>query len=284
MMNAKYNIAHRLLAALLSLVLVFGMLPEIAIPVSAISEEVTIQVQNEDGEPLVGAKVQYTVSYTPDEETGEVSVTGNASTIDGGMASIAVSEYYPHAFRISGTVTMEGYESASFQASDPASDALIGVTLKKIPPVIEDVTITPADSWTYNGSEKPLVAISGTQAGDVVTYLLNSLPADGVPTAKDAGTYSVTVTVVREGHKDLVENFTVKVDKADIEGVTLTPADLTYSEEEHTLAAVTGTEADDKVTWTVDGVETAVPTATNAGTYAVTVTVDRGGNFNPLTL
>jgi len=283
-MNAKYNIAHRLLAALLSLVLVFGMLPEIAIPVSAISEEVTIQVQNEDGEPLVGAKVQYTVSYTPDEETGEVSVTGNASTIDGGMASIAVSEYYPHAFRISGTVTMEGYESASFQASDPASDALIGVTLKKIPPVIEDVTITPADSWTYNGSEKPLVAISGTQAGDVVTYLLNSLPADGVPTAKDAGTYSVTVTVVREGHKDLVENFTVKVDKADIEGVTLTPADLTYSEEEHTLAAVTGTEADDKVTWTVDGVETAVPTATNAGTYAVTVTVDRGGNFNPLTL
>ncbi|MBR2693163.1 MAG: hypothetical protein IKE69_03020, partial [Thermoguttaceae bacterium] len=78
----------------------------------------------------------------------------------------------------------------------------------------------------YDGAQHGFL-LSGTQAGDTITYTYGGKTYTEMPTFKNAGTYEVSVTVSRAGYTDWTGSATLEITKRDI--------------------TVSGTTADDKV-------------------------------------
>ncbi len=133
-------------------------------------------------------------------------------------------------------------------------------------PVENDITgITFGDAThTFDGGEKTLL-ISGTLPEGVSAVYTNN-------TATDAGEYNATVTLSGEGYKTLTLNATLKINKADIEGISISDLTATYDGTEKKIDAPANLPA---------GVEVSVEgnTATNAGQYTATFTFT-GKNYN----
>ena len=125
-------------------------------------------------------------------------------------------------------------------------------------------------------------------------------PATGFPmidgtskfrvTFKKAGDFTVTVLMKEVGTDAEVckVNASVSVAKADITGISISPTKNKYNDNaEYDLATVNGTFLPgDKVSYTIDGdsnVYSAVPKKSAVGKYKVTITVDRGENYNVFT-
>ena len=147
-----------------------------------------------------------------------------------------------------------------------------------------DIMATP---WTYDGEEHALVSVSA-QEGDVVTYKLgDGEVTENVPTAVDAGTYSVTVYVSRDGFATQERVVNVAVEKAAIKNISLNAAELAYTGENQALVTLSGVLENDVISWTVNG-EAAdssdIPQRLAVGTYKVDLTVSRGENYQDLTI
>ena len=132
---------------------------------------------------------------------------------------------------------------------------------------ITGITFAGAE-FTYDGTEKS-IAIAGTLPEGVSVAYANEK-------ATNAGTYSATATLSGEGYKTKTLTATLKINKADITGITFTGAEHTYDGAEKSIA-ITGTlPAGTEVSYTD-------AKATNAGTYNAVATVS-GANYNTLTL
>lgn len=125
-------------------------------------------------------------------------------------------------------------------------------------------------------------------------------PATGFPmidgtskfrvTFKKAGDFTVTVLMKEVGTDAEVckVNASVSVAKADITGISISHTENKYNDNaEYDLATVNGTFLPgDKVSYTIEGdsnVYSAVPKKSAVGEYKVTITVDRGVNYNIFT-
>lgn len=288
MSNVKSKVSHRLLAALLSIAMVFSMIPFSMVAYAATTshpDAVTVTVVDDvTGEPIEGAKVTYVI-YDNDLGT---EVMGNDDVPTDANGEVVVFDgSEPGNIKVSSiTVTHDDYATYTNDAYDQVITSLQdNYTIKMTCTKIKDVQIS-GKTLTYNGSEQELVSVTEV-AGDTVEYYLNGAtdPVSEVPKATDAGTYSVRVVVARTGYTTLDETVQTVINPADIEGINIAPVTgLKYNETNQPLVTLTGafTESD-SVTWTVNGTDEtgkAVPERMAVGAYTVKLTVDRGANYN----
>ena len=288
MSNVKSKVSHRLLAALLSIAMVFSMIPFSMVAYAATTshpDAVTVTVVDDvTGEPIEGAKVTYVI-YDNDLGT---EVMGNDDVPTDANGEVVVFDgSEPGNIKVSSiTVTHDDYATYTNDAYDQVITSLQdNFTIKMTCTKIKDVQIS-GKTLTYNGSEQELVSVTEV-AGDTVEYYLNGAtdPVSEVPKATDAGTYSVRVVVARTGYTTLDKTVQTVINPADIEGIDIAPVTgLKYNETNQPLVALTGafTESD-SVTWTVNGTDEtgkAVPERMAVGAYTVKLTVDRGANYN----
>ena len=98
-----------------------------------------------------------------------------------------------------------------------------------------------------------------------------------------AGDYTVDIALkqVSDGTTLCSVTTTVSVAKTDITDVAVSGTTNVYDGAAFPLVSLEGIQEDDVVTYVVNGEPTDAPEGVNAGNYAVTVTVDRGANYNP---
>lgn len=289
MSNVKSKASHRLLAAFLSFVMVFSMIPFSTMVAHAATtthpDAVTVTVVDDvTGEPIEGAKVTYVIY---DNDLG-YEVMGNDDVPTDANGEVVVFDgSEPGNIMVSSiTVTHDDYATYTNDAYDQVITSLQdNFTIQMTCTKIKDVQIS-GKTLTYNGGEQELVSVTEV-AGDTVEYYLNGAtdPVSEVPKATDAGTYSVRVVVARTGYTTLDKTVQTVINPADIEGIDIAPVTgLKYNEANQALVTLTGafTESD-SVTWTVNGTDEtgkAVPERMAVGAYTVKLTVDRGANYN----
>lgn len=289
MSNVKSKASHRLLAAFLSFVMVFSMIPFSTMVAHAATtthpDAVTVTVVDDvTGEPIEGAKVTYVIY---DNDLGSEVMGNDDVPTDANGEVVVFDGSEPGNIMVSSiTVTHDDYATYTNDAYDQVITSLQdNFTIQMTCTKIKDVQIS-GKTLTYNGGEQELVSVTEV-AGDTVEYYLNGAtdPVSEVPKATDAGTYSVRVVVARTGYTTLDKTVQTVINPADIEGIDIAPVTgLKYNEANQALVTLTGafTESD-SVTWTVNGTDEtgkAVPERMAVGAYTVKLTVDRGANYN----
>ena len=92
---------------------------------------------------------------------------------------------------------------------------ITGVTVASNSPVtfVDEINPETMEPYTYPANQ--LVSVTGTQPGDTVAYEIEGITPSGggIPEATEPGIYTVTVTVQRAGHQDLVSTQTVALKK-----------------------------------------------------------------------
>ena len=112
MNNVKHGIAHRLLAAFMALMLVFGMIPVSTVPVYAATTEhpdaVTISVVDAEGNPIEGASVSYTINSVAN---GDAYITDTKTTDEYGVVEVlGATEFVADDFTLSATILKCSYK------------------------------------------------------------------------------------------------------------------------------------------------------------------------------
>lgn len=284
MSKLRSKLSSRLLAALLSVVMVFSMLPLAAVPAFAATADhadwgVSVTVKDVNGQALPGASVTYhidSVANGADYETGTVTTDATGS-----VEILSKDKYVEDDLTLSASVALSDYVYADGSGtisnveitSDDQDFAFEMKTTK-----ITDVTIT-ATSVTYDGEDHPAATVSGTKDGDTVTYRIGENDEQSeMPTIKEPGTYSLLVKVQRDGFDDFVTTVQPVVSKATIE-LNVVEYSASYDQNEHPALTVTGLLETDTVTYALNGgdPEEEIPAIKNVGDYSVAVHVERHG-------
>lgn len=161
------------------------------------------------------------------------------------------------------------------------------VTAKIAKKQIEDVEVTPY-SGTYDETAHDVVAISEEGADYTISFKEeNGDWTDVCPQIENVGTKTVTVKMERDNYETLTNDYTAEVLSGTIEGVSATlKTELVYTGTPQQLVEnVTGTRAGDKIYYKIDDGAWIVNTdatagmVTDAGTYKVSIKVERGSNY-----
>ena len=291
MAKAKTNLSKRLIAALLSVLMLLSIVPFSATTALAATDEhpdaVTLTVKDENGNSIKDAEVAFTIDS---QTNGDSWKSGTNLTTDeyGCVEILSKADFIADDLTLTATISKEGFETNTTltESAITSDDQNFEVVL--VSTTINDVNIE-GKTLTYNGASQELVSITGLQDTDAVDY--GTLPAgvtlneDGEPVATDADTYALTVTVSRDGKDDLVTKVTTVINPANIEGIDITPVTgLKYNAKNQALVTLTGSFAEgDAVTWTVNGTDEdsdAIHERMAVGSYTVKLTIDRGSNYN----
>jgi len=152
---------------------------------------------------------------------------------------------------------------------------------------IENVEVTPY-SGTYDETAHDVVAISEEGADYTISFKEeNGDWTDVCPQIENVGTKTVTVKMERDNYETLTNDYTAEVLSGTIEGVSATlKTELVYTGTPQQLVeSVTGTRAGDKIYYKIDDGAWIVNTdatagmVTDAGTYKVSIKVERGSNY-----
>lgn len=143
----------------------------------------------------------------------------------------------------------------------------LAVTSCKKSEPIEGVTLENA-SFVYDGSAHSLAVSGNVPEGVEVSYEGNGVT--------NVGEYTVTATLSGEDYETLTLTATITVTKADITGVTLPDATVTYDGTEKSLAVSGNVPEGVEVSYTGNG-------AIAAGQHEISATLT-GANYNDLTL
>lgn len=242
----EHSIAHRILAAFLALVLVFGMIPVTAVSTNAATTGVTIRVTDAEGNPIEEASVEYTIRSKSDADN---AVTGTNSTNSDGVVEVLESDQFvADDLTVKATVTKDGYEANSLTESDITSaDQVFTVQLTatkpsepdptdstepdsteptETDPVIKDIKLTAKTDLVYCDKAQDLVALEGVKNGDKITWTVNDVASEAitydesnekslsVPNGTNAGDYKVSVKVERDGCDAWTDTVSVTIAKA----------------------------------------------------------------------
>lgn len=291
MAKAKTNLSKRLIASLLSVLMVLSIVPVSATTALAATDEhpdaVTITVKDENGNSIENADVAFTI----DSQTNGDSWKSETNLTTDGYGCVEIlskADFIADDLTLTATVSKDGFETNETIAKTAITSDVQNFEVVLNSTTINDVTIE-GKTLTYNGEAQELVFISGLQDIDTVDY--GTLPEGvtlneaGKPVATDAGTYELTVTVSRDGKDDLITKVTTVINPANIEGIDITPVTgLKYNATNQALVTLTGSFAEgDAVTWTVNGTDEdtdAIPERMAVGSYTVKLTIDRGSNYN----
>lgn len=302
MAKAKTNLSKRLLAALLSVVMVFSVIPFSATMALAATDEhpdaVTLTVKDEAGNFIENADVAFTIDS---QTNGDLWKSETKQTDKNGCVELLpTADFIADDLTLTATVSKEGFETNEtlVDMAITSDDQNFEVVLiSKMPTGITAVGRT----ITYDPALKdiPAVDVQGVNTDtDTVTYTM-----DGV----DLGTEVPTVTNVKRDADGNVVPYViiVKVEREDKElpfesGEIYTyvnPADiqvdfsanepLPYNEEEQELVTVEGAENipdGSKVTWYLNGQVYSeniqeVPKAKAVGEYTVRLVIAGNPNY-----
>lgn len=285
MSKVKSKMTKRVFAGTMAFLMLLSLLPMPVVTKAEITDAITITVKDENGDAVEGATVEIVIDYTNE---GVEDVTETETTDADGMVLVMSNNDFaakPSEFKISATATKDEYTGVLDLTDVTAENQNFDITIKSSTlPTIDDVTVQ-GQTLTYNGNAQDAVVVTGTQDGDAVTYSIDGGETlTELPQVTDVGTYSITVTVERTGHESYSKTVDTTVEKAVINGITVTAkADLAYDGEEKELVTVEGEILDtDTVTWKVNGVETRlseIPKALAVGEYKVQLIVDRDSNY-----
>ena len=145
-------------------------------------------------------------------------------------------------------------------------------------PDITDVTLT-GWSGVYDGEGHTVTLTDPFWATDIIVYTYDGKTYDAPPIFTEAGSYTVSATVSREGYNDWTGSATVTITaKPDITNVTLTGWTGDYDGLAHTVTLTDPDLATDVVVYSYEGETYDTPPAfTEVGSYTVSATVSREG-------
>lgn len=302
MAKAKTNLSKRLLAALLSVVMVFSVIPFSATMALAATDEhpdaVTLTVKDEAGNFIENAEVAFTIDS---QTNGDLWKSETKQTDKNGCVELLpTADFTADDLTLTATVSKEGFETNEtlVDMAITSDDQNFEVVLiSKMPTGITAVGRT----ITYDPALKdiPAVDVQGVNTDtDTVTYTMDGVDlGTEVPTVtnvkRDAGgnvvPYVITVKVEREGKELPFESGEIYtyVNPADIQVDFSANEPLPYNEEEQELVTVEGAENipdSSKVIWYLnDQVYSEsiqeVPKAKAVGEYTVRLVIDGNPNY-----
>ena len=312
MKNGKCTKPKRLLSIFLAVLVAVSILPMSWLQASAATEKhpdaVTITVTDGKGKALADAVVNYTIVSQTDVEN---LISGTVMTDEDGCAEVlSVDGYKENDLELTAQVSKEHYESNDTTiVSLPitSADQNFAVSLRCM--LIENVTVTGVTEAYADGKKFPAATVEGIVTDgkhpDKVTYELSTYEKDEttgkeqwvsvgttseLPQISEVGKYKLAVSVDRgEQYEIYRTEVTSEITLGKITDYTITPLNGTYTgaEEEQELpkydaVTVTGGRENDKVTYQLgNGEKTkAIPQIQYAGTYSVTVRVERE-NYEP---
>lgn len=188
------------------------------------------------------------------------------------------------------------------QGTDGSNSAVTRIELPAYQPAAPSVTAPTANTLTYNGTAQPLITAGSTSGGRMEYRLGNTGDYSAeVPTATNAGTYTVWYKVVGDDTHDSVaeQSFSVSIAKAKVTATAKSYAIQTGDKAPDLAAPVLGEH------YTVDGLfggdtlggtaaltyekdgTPVTPDTSAAGSYDIVlsgVTEPMGGNYEPLVL
>lgn len=211
----------RILAAVLSFVMVSGMLPAniVSADTPEHPEAVTITVTDDDGKAVEGADVTYSIDS---KTNGNNYEQGSEKTDSNGTVEVLDKDKYV------------------------ADDLTISATVRKAGYSVTDLSSTPITSAEQDIS---------MQVTDMVSYTLykaTETPGEGwteeMPQITEIGEYKLDVKVERDGYETFGTTVSPEVTKGKI-NVTVPPFDTEYDGQPHQAVQVTGLEEGDQVTY-----------------------------------
>lgn len=297
--SIKRQISERIIASLMSVLLVIGLFPVSVSQVKAQTGNhpgyITVEVKDDNGDAVAGALVEYNITSISDPAK---NVNSSLSTDSYGVVDVLAStEYVADDLTISATVSKTGYKTDNVTISNmsiTSADQNFSVVLEEQAtlPDIENIQISVLDSQYAKGSQQNLVTgISGTQDGDEKYYSTNGTDwSTEIPKEENAGSYPVYVKIVRTGYNDYISSeLTAKIKKTDI-NLNIIAYDADYDGSSHSAVTISNLEVGDKVTITYGGIDTdftysdesslRIPQIENVGEYDITVKVERNSNYN----
>lgn len=241
MSNAKTSISRRFLAALLSFVLVLGLLPTSTLTAFAATAEhpdaITVSVTDQDGKALAGVTVMYSVSSTAN---GDDYATGTVTTDANGCVEVlAKDKYVADDLTLSATAALTDYVYADGSGriegaaiTSDTQDFVIQLRSTKIP----GVTVAANSGLVYQkGTAQSLVTVAGiNEQTDTVIYKIDD-EAVAEPKRENAGTYAVEVTVQRDGYSDFVFSENITIAKAEITDIVIAEVTAPYNEKDQNI-------------------------------------------------
>ena len=246
---------------------------------SNLEAEAPISVTVAKANATVTAPTAKTLTYT-----GSAQELITAGSVVGGTMQYKVgegewSDNIPTATN-AGAYTVE-YRVVADGNHNAADGGEVKVTIAKA-----EVTVTAPTAKTgleYTGSAQELIN-AGSVIGGKMQYKVGETEwSDNIPTATNAGTYTVEYRVVADGNHNEPQGGSVEVviAKANAEVTAPTAKTLTYTGSAQELITA-GSVVGGKMQYKVGETEWSdnIPTATNAGTYTVEYRVVADGNHN----
>lgn len=219
--KARKSVWNRLMASVLSAVMVLGLLPISFSDVYAAgtpqSEGVTIYVTNNEGgipTPVTGADVRFQIDIT-NKETGIISSYGSLSgapeTAPGYYLIMPVAD-----FEAGSKITLQ---SATISKAEYFTRNITGIELTSITQCIDaelnkeitGVTVTGNTNLIYNYADQDLVSVTNA-TGYTLRYKVGSAPTwSDTAKARAPGDYSVDVEISRAGYETVTKTVTAKI-------------------------------------------------------------------------
>ncbi len=219
----------------------------------------------------------YTGTY--DGKAHSISVTSSGNTIQYSTDNKTWSNTNP-------SYTNAGTYTVYYKVSKDTYKTVTGSANVVINKANSAVKAAPtAKSLTYNGSAQQLINAGSATNGTIQYKLGTGSYNTAIPTATNAGTYTVYYKVVgNTNYNDVAEkSFTITIAKATPSVTAPTAKSLTYNGSAQALINAGKTNAEtlqystDNKTW-----GTTIPTGTNAGSYTVYYRVVGNTNYNDI--
>ena len=273
-LSFKHNVWKRIMAFVICIAMISGSFPQNVMAAGTdVEGTANVVVKDEDGNPVSGAKVSYTVST--DAGTGR-----EGTTDDNGVFPINFISGGEDV-SITATISKDNFKDAELNETVQAgSETDLFVNMEHIG--VWGVKVEPAEV-EYNGNEFDAAKVTGIREGDKVSYCLNEGEwTDNMPKIKDVGKYQLQVLVERAGYNELHVSVQPEVKKGrftvGVEGVS-----ANYNDGEE-IELVKINESDlkegDVITYTLDGKDsTEVPKRSRVGEYEIRVKVERSNYY-----
>lgn len=280
------KLSHRILAALMALIMAFTLIPISWFNVSAATDQypkgVTVRVIDESGNPVIGANVTYTVASSEDSVP---DIKGEKTTDNDGTVEVLTEEQFDAAgsniLTLSAEISKAEYQTDNLSilgAQITSGTANFEVSIKSVK--VPGITVEGVNEL-YREEGHNAAKVEGMAEGDIISYQINGTVVEE-PTIKDVGTYSVTVTVQRSGYQNFEATVTSTIEENTIpdNSITASQYQRDYDKNEHdAIYNIEGLKNTDDVAYTLDGgaLQDTVPKITNAKKYSLTIIVKRKG-------
>ena len=239
----------------------------------------------EDYTGKIKPEIQYSASgyegiYTGDARSITVNVTTEGATVEYSEDGETWTNEAP-------SYTNTGTYTVTYKITKDGYKTVVDTVTVVINKAEGGVTAPTAKILTYNGSEQELINPGNTTTGTIQYKLGDGEYSTQIPTATNAGTYSIYYKVVgNENYNDVAEAgpISVTISKANSSGTPPTAiSGLIYTGSAQNLHT-TGTDASGG-TWmyklsTESNWSTSIRTATEAGTYTINCKISGDSNHN----